>query len=190
MYQRLLGDSGFYRLLQRLDEDLAAETRVMGCWCCGKALHAAHYTRKPRGVPPGLEEGYCERYSFCCADRECRKRRTAPSLRFLSRRVYTSAVVVLVSALRCGTTPRRLEYLEELVGASRRTILRWRQWWTEMFPETPFWRVAAGTLMPPLQRSELPASLLERFTGDPHDRLLALLRYLTPISTATRLHAG
>jgi hypothetical protein len=97
---------------------------------------------------------------------------------------------VLVSALRCGATPRRLQYLEDLVGVSRRTILRWRQWWTEKFPETSFWRVAASTLMPPLERSQLPGSLLERFAGDPSDRLLALLRYLKPISTASPVHAG
>jgi hypothetical protein len=190
MYERLLGDSGFYRLLLQFDEDLAAATRLMGCWRCGKTLHAPHYTRKPRGLPPGLEESYCERFSYCCADRECRKRRTPPSLRFLSRRVYASAVVVLVSALRCGATPRRLQYLEDLLGVSRRTILRWRQWWTGPFPETSFWRTAASTLMPPLERSQLPASLLERFAGDPQDRLLALLRYLLPITTASPVHAG
>jgi hypothetical protein len=140
MYQGLLCDRGFYRLLLRFDEDLATATRAMGCWRCGKALHAAHYTLKPRGVPPGLEQEYCERFSLCCADRECRKRRTPPSLRFLNRRVHVGAVVVLGSALRCGATPRRPQDLEELVGVSRRTILRWRQWWTEVFPKTAFSR--------------------------------------------------
>src|ERR1700737_3190218 len=124
MYEELLGESGFYRLLLRFDEDLAAATRVLGCWRCGKALHVADFTRKPRGLPPGLGERYNERFSFCCADRQCRKRRTCPSLRFLSRKVYLAAVVVLVSALRCGSTPRRLRYLQELVGVSRRTIRR------------------------------------------------------------------
>jgi hypothetical protein len=138
MYEELLGDIGFYRLLLRFDEDLAAATRALGCWRCGKALHVADFRRKPRGVPPGLGERYRERFSFCCVDRQCRKRRTCPSLRFLSRKVYLAAVVVLVSALRCGSTPRRLRYLQELVGVSRRTILRWRLWWSEVFTETPF----------------------------------------------------
>jgi hypothetical protein len=115
MYQSLLADSGFYRLLLRFDDDLATATRAMGCWCCGKALHASHYTRKPRGVPPGLNEEHCERFSFCCADRECSKRRTPPSPRFLSLRAYVGAAVVLVSALRCGITPRRLRHLEDLL---------------------------------------------------------------------------
>jgi len=68
--------------------------------------------------------------------------------------------------------------------------LRWRQWWTEKLPETSFWRAVVGTLMPPLERSQLPASLLERFAGDPQERLLTLLRYLKPISTASPVHAG
>ncbi len=183
MYEELLDESGFYRLLLRFDEDLAARTRVLGCWRCGKALHVADFTRKPRGFPPGLDEGYNERFSFCCAGRQCRKRRTCPSLRFLGRKVYLAAVVVLVSALRSGATPRRVRYLQELVGVNRRTILRWRLWWSQVFTKTPFWRAAVGTLLPPIERSQLPASLLERFTGSPAERLLALLRYLAPISS-------
>ena len=170
-------------MLLRIDEDLAVQTRALGCWRCGKVLHAGDFTRKPRAVPPGLGERYCRRMSFCCADRQCRKRRTAPSVRFLSRKVYLSAVVVLVSALRCGPTPKRLRYLQQWVGVSQRTLLRWRRWWREVFTQTPFWRMAGGSLMPPVQPEELPASLLERFAGGASERLLALLRYLTPISS-------
>jgi hypothetical protein len=190
MYEELLGESGFYRLLLRFDEDLAARTRVLGCWRCGKALHVADFTRKPRGVPAGLGEPYNERFSFCCAGRQCRKRRTCPSLRFLSRKVYLAAVVVLVSALRNGATPRRVRYLQELVGVSRRTILRWRMWWSEVLIQTPFWRAAIGTLLPPIECSQLPTSLLERFIGSPNERLLALLRYLAPISSDTASWSG
>jgi hypothetical protein len=116
MYEELFGKVGFYRLLLRFDEDLAAGTRVLGCRRCGKALHVADFTRKPRGVPPALGERYNERFSFCCAGRQCRKRRTCPSLRFLSRKVYLVAVVVLVSALRCGATPRRLRICRSWSG--------------------------------------------------------------------------
>jgi len=92
---------------------------------------------------------------------------------------------VLIAALRCGPTPARLRVLEELVGASRRTILRWRRWWTEELIATPFWRAAAGTLMPPVATPELPAALLERFAGDARDRLLAALRWLSPTTTGS-----
>ncbi len=190
MYEELLGEIGFYRLLLRFDEDLAAATRVLGCWRCGKVLHVAHFRRKPRGVPPGLGDRYRKRFSFCCADPQCRKRRTCPSLRFLSRKVYLAAVVVLVSALRSGATPRRLGYLQELVGVSRRTILRWRRWWSEDFTAMPFWRAAVSTLLPPIERAQLPASLLERFAGTAGERLLALLRYLVPISSESAGWSG
>jgi hypothetical protein len=42
--------------------------------------------------------------------------------------------------------------------------------------------------MPPIDRERLPASLLERFTGDVADRLVALLRFIGPV-TGGRVHA-
>jgi len=37
MYQRLLTDAAFYRLLLRFDEELAAAERPKGCRVCGEA---------------------------------------------------------------------------------------------------------------------------------------------------------
>lgn len=191
MYTDLLADGRLYTVLQRLDEDLAAEQRALGCPRCGAALHSAHYPRKPRGGPAGLGSEYGRRLSYCCAREGCRKRATPPSLRFLGRKVYLAAVVVLISAMRNGPTPARLQFLQDLVGVSRRTILRWRRWWTEALPDTPFWRVAGGGLMPPVESSQLPASVLERFMGAARDRLLALLRWLSPITTGSAaVHAA
>ncbi len=125
--------------------------------------------------------------SFCCARRDCRKRATPPSFRFLGRKVYLGAVVVLIAALRCGPTPARMRHLAELVGVNRRTVVRWRLWWCEELPATPFWRAASGTLLPPVQRSELPAALLERFAGGAQERLLGLLRFILPITTGSAM---
>jgi len=92
-------------------------------------------------------------------------------------------MVVLISAMRCGASPARMRRLHELVGVSRHTLLRWRKWWTEQLPATPFWRALVGTLlMPPVVIVDLPASLLERLTGTPEDRLILLLRALGPVS--------
>src|SRR5579883_2571270 len=88
MYQQVLGDAAFYRLLLRFDEELAATERPKGCRVCGKRLEASDFPRKPRGLGLDLGERFAERLSFCCADRTCRKRRTPPSLRFLGRKVY------------------------------------------------------------------------------------------------------
>jgi hypothetical protein len=183
MCQRILNDAAFYRLLLRVDEDMAATEQARRCRKCGAALHVGHFARKPRAVPAGVGEDYRMRFSFCCANRECRKRRMPPSVRFLGPKVYPFVVVVLISAMRCGGSPRRIRELHELIGVSRHTVTRWRRWWRETLPETGFWRGAAGTLMPPVAVTELPASLLERFAGTCAERLLALLRWLSPIST-------
>ncbi|MFZ0500611.1 MAG: hypothetical protein WAU49_16685 [Steroidobacteraceae bacterium] len=78
MYQRLLGDAAFYRLLLHFDEELAATERPKGCRVCGKRLEVSDFPRKPRGFGLDLGERFAERLSFCCADRTCRKRRTPP----------------------------------------------------------------------------------------------------------------
>jgi len=189
MFAALLADGRLYELLQRCDEDLAAEQRACGCPRCAGVLHWARYPRKPRGFS-GLNPEYGRRLSLCCAREGCRKRATPPSLRFLGRKVYLGAVVVLVCALRCGVTPTRMRYLEERVGVSRRTVMRWRRFWCAEFIATPFWRAACGALMPPLEHGELPASLLERFAGAARDRLVSALRFIAPITTeSATMHA-
>ena len=191
MCERVLNDAAFYRLLLRVDQDMAAAEQRQRCRVCGAALHVGHFARKPRGVPAGVGEDYRMRFSFCCANRECRKRRMPPSVRFLGPKVYAFAVVVLISAMRCGPSPRRMRELQELIGVSRDTVARWRRWWCELLPESRFWRGAAGALMPPVDAQELPASLLERFAGACPERLLSLLRWLSPISTGSpAVHAA
>lgn len=182
MCQKLLRDARFQAFLLEADREIAAEAREEGCPRCGGVLHSAGFRRKPRGGPPGLGEEAERRCSFCCAEEDCRKRRTPPSLRFLGRKVYLGAVVVLVSAMRHGATPARMRKLREQLGVSRRTVERWRAWWREAFVEGVFWRAAQAAFMPPVEPSLLPASLLERFAGDGETRLVALLRFLGPIT--------
>lgn len=182
MYEALLSDKRFFELLLRLDEDLAGDARAAGCPRCGQVLHAAHYRRKPRGVPEGLVDRYGKRLSFCCAGDAKRHRRTPSSVRFLGRKVYLGAVVVLVSALRGGATPVRMARLDELLGVSRRTVNRWRGWWTEIFPQTRCWAQRAGLFAVPVSTAQLPASLLDRFAGPAASALLSLLRLVLPIS--------
>src|SRR5207245_1492977 len=119
-------------LLLTIDEDLAARARAAGCGC-GGVLHAASYPRKPRGGPNDLGAEHEHRLSFCCARRDCRGRMTPPSVRFLGRKVYLGAVVVLVAVLQHGVTPRRAERLHALFGVSVRTLARWRGFWQETF---------------------------------------------------------
>jgi uncharacterized protein with PIN domain len=185
MSSTLLIDAGFYGLLKKCDEDLAATVKGTRCQHCGGALHWARYRRKPRGVPPGVKPQAHWRMSFCCSEDLCRRRTTPPSLRFLGRRVYVSTVVVVISVMRCGATPTRLRRLQELIGVSRRTVLHWQQWWRCTLPQTPFWRRAAAALHAPVVTADLPLSLLERFGGDAVQRLQALLRFLAPLTGGT-----
>src|SRR5208282_1468493 len=82
------------------------------------------YARKPRGGPAGLGREHAERFSFCCAVDDCRKRATPPSLRFLGRHVYLATVVTLISAMQLGITPSRLARLSVVPGLDRRALAR------------------------------------------------------------------
>ena len=182
MSEALLTDVRFHRLLLAYDTDLADGRGPAGVVRCGGVLHSARYRRKPRGLPAGLGEEYRQRFSFCCAVRECRRRKTVPSLRFLGPKVYAAAILVLVSALRHGATPAVRRRLQALVGASRRTITRWHRWWCETFVSTPFWQSARANFDTPVSTAALPASLLERFSGNPATQLLGVLRFLGPLT--------
>lgn len=183
MYEQLLRDSRFYHTLHRYDKDLAAQTRAEGCEECGAKLDSARYPRKPRGVPGNLSREDKLHHSLCC--RQCRKRHNPPSLRFFRGRHYVGVVVALASAMVGGITEKRAVSMKELVGVSIRTLYRWREWWQETFPETPFWKGARARLGRPVDPDRLPASLLERIRGkDLEDRILRLLYFLLPITTS------
>jgi hypothetical protein len=105
---------------------------------------------------------------------------------FLGPKAYLGGVVTVVTAMRCGVSPARMQRLKGLVGVSRQTVLRWQQWWHRVLPETRFWRGLSGTLRMPVAPQELPLSLLEQFCGSVEDRLVGLLRLLAPLTAGKR----
>ncbi len=183
MYHHLLRDASFWLFLFAVDQDIAESTHKEACTCGGR-LHRANYPRKPRGGPDDLPEPYCYRLSFCCDRDGCRRRVTPPSVRFLGRRVYLGAVVILVSAMQQGPSPRRVRELSDLFGADRRTITRWQVFWREQFPQTPFWKAARGRIA--VEIGTLPRTLLDLFLTSPDDNQgwMRLLRFLSPITIA------
>lgn len=189
MYHDLPRGASFWLFLFSVDQDLAERAREKSCSCGGR-LHRANYPRKPRGVDH-LPEDYAYRFSFCCACDGCRKRVTPPSVRFLGRKVYLFAVVVLVSAMRQGPSPRRVRELAQLFDVDRRTIARWQVFWREHVPQTPFWKIARGRL-PTMAAIILPRSLLDVFLDGDNDLASwgRLLRFLSPITTAGGLAGG
>jgi hypothetical protein len=96
--------------------------------------------------------------------------------------VFFGAMVVLISAMQSGLNPVQMRRLKELVGVSRRTVLRWRDWWRTVFTESPFWR-AHRALAPAASTADLPASLLQSFDGAIERQLISLLRFLAPVTT-------
>lgn len=176
----LLKDARLHAVLLRIDEDLAATTRAAGC-PCGGVLHSARYPRKPRGLPEHLVRN-AQRLSFCCAEDGCRKRALPASVRFLGRKVYAAAVVMLGTAMSHGLAPKRVAWLRELFGVSLATLVRWRTWWQEVFVATPHWRSERARFAPAVIADALPCSLVERFwSGDEEARLVAALRFVAPV---------
>jgi hypothetical protein len=179
------------RLLKH-DEDVAKRVQAQRCQvldedgkACGARLYEAPFPRKPRGGW-ALSEAACERLSFCCANRDCRKRTTPPSLRFLGPKLYLAVVVVIIAALRCGETPERLSRLQELVGVSRQTVQRWVKWWREVLPAHDLWRGRGGSLRTKVEPDELPQSLLVEFLGPLESQVLSLLRFIDYLTGGKR----
>lgn len=184
MCHALLGSSTFWSFLLRIDHDLAAQARLAGCLVCGGALHSACYPRKPRGVERSvLGEAYETRLSFCCDRDGCRRRHTPPSVRFLGRRVFLGAVVVLATALAHGLSARRTTALCAQFSVSTRTLTRWRGWWVETFVASATWSAIRARLAMPITIELLPVALLERCAGaDEATRVTQLLRLIAPLS--------
>ena len=109
---------------------------------------------------------------------------TPPSVRFLGRKVYLGAMVILISAMRQGPAPRRVRELSTLFGVDRATIARWQAFWRDHVPQTPFWKLARARLVPVVEIVVLPLSLLRAFhrTKDPCQDWGHLLRFLSPLT--------
>jgi hypothetical protein len=176
--QSHLADQQLHRLLEKIDEDLAQEACQQGCLYCGGKLHRADFDRKPRGGPL-----WDRRFSCCCAQEDCRRRRTPESVRFLGRRVYAGMVVVLVTVMVHGLKPERVRRIREALQIDSRTLKRWRQWWLDTFVRSTFWKAARARFMPVLCEQKLPWSLWLRFELEERDRLLAILEFLAPITS-------
>ena len=191
MWHELLGDARLYELLLRVDVDLARETQGQRCPRCGGPLHVSNFPRKPRGeeLPKALSESYAVRLSFSCGEEGCRRRATPPSVRFLGRRVYLAAIVVLVTGLRHGATGSRVAALGAHISRriSRQTMIRWVGWWRATFPATRCWGGLRGFFSPAPALGALPMSLLARVGRGlaPAERLGLMLWHLGLVTTET-----
>ena len=181
----LIQDPRFFQLLLRIDQEFAQQTRAGGC-SCGGVLHRGDYPRKPRGCLSEVRAKFESRLSFCCC--RCRKRTTSVSVRFLGRRVYLALAVVLSSNRHAGSSASAPALLS--LAVPLRTLERWRLWWRDAFTQTPLWRGACASFMPPVDTERLPGNLADRFIGaNAAQRMAALLRFLTPLTVGQRTMA-
>jgi hypothetical protein len=189
MLSRIMSDPGLPVILSRMDFDIAERSRGRGCPHCGGCLHSARYPRMP-WCTKSLSPDWDRRYSFCCANKRCRRRTTPESVRFFGRRLYPAVFVVLVSALMHGVTGRRLQTIRTALSVDRRTLERWRRWWRETFPQTRFFKEVQARLLPPVDQDSLPQSLLLRFGKGSLDSVVSLLRFLAPCGSDPGLVEG
>ena len=184
--EKVLKDGRLFKLLEKMDSDMAAVVEGEGCEHCGEAkLHHGDYPRKPRGGPQ-----WDKRYSFCCAKEGCRKRKTPPSVRFLGRKVYAGVVIVLVSAMRHGLKARRVKILRLALRINERTLSRWRAWWLEDFADSRFWKSARAFFTPRLDETLLPLSLVEAFRAKRRAGMARLMEFISPITVPARKGAA
>lgn len=177
----ILTDPRLYVTLLQIDLSLAEEAKQKRCRHCSGRLDRARYPRKPC-APCQLGREHHYRESFCCAKEGCRRRTTPPSVRFLGRRVYLAAVVVLTTASSRSFNAACVQELVDQLGVDRATLRRWQAWWREAMPRTPFWKTGRSRFMPPVDETQLPGSLVDAFGATTVDGLVALLCFLSPLS--------
>jgi len=182
----------FFEGLEKVDGAIAAAVAAGGCLHCGGPLHRGNYLRKPRGgLMADAGEGSTLRHSLCCGRRGCRKRSLPPSLRFLGRRVYLEAVVILGSVLALAKSCIRVA--ADSSGVPARTLRRWISWWRDIFPASATWAELRARFVPPApDESDLPRSFLQRLQNrcdsagacDPTSEAMVLAaRHLAPVTT-------
>jgi hypothetical protein len=173
----------FFELLEA--EDLAMARRVAAerCPVCYGPLHRSDYDRKPRGALIALGgEAFVRRFSLCCGREGCRKRATPPSLRFLGRRVYLGAVVIVASMVALAL--RAAKEIRRMTGVPARTTRRWLGWWQGSFLTTEAFVTICARLIG-VAAAWVPASVVDRLAGTGPERVWKLLELLLPLTTGS-----
>jgi hypothetical protein len=174
----------FFEGLMAVDREIVARAAEEPCPDCGGPLHRGDYPRKPRvGLLALAAGGWERRFSLCCGRDGCRHRATPPSVRFLGRRVYAGAVVILASSVALAIVSAGA--VVRVTGVPARTTRRWLGWWRGPFvASAPFVDLSAR-LVPAPDRRALPLSLLDRLASDLAAGTGKLLAWLAPLTTAS-----
>lgn len=181
MFDEIELGSEFFDALVAIDAQITAVVAAAGCRFCGGRLHRGDYARKPRGGTIAVAaEAFTRRFSLCCGRDGCRRRATPPSVRFLGRRVYVGAVVIVatVVAIAIGAASSA----RGATGVPARTLRRWLRWWRGPFLATTVF-VDVAARIPGVDRRRIPSSILEAMRAGPNERVQSLLAWLSPLTT-------
>jgi hypothetical protein len=116
------------------------------------------------------------------------------SVRFLGRRVYVAATVLLACVRVHLPVAERSEPERKPASANppaatqlapKRTVNRWCKWWQTGFVASALYAATRGRFVPPVSTEQLPLSLLERFSGTATDKLKATLKFVSPLSKSS-----
>ena len=173
----------YFANLERHDEAIAAWVAAQRCQVCRGPLHRGDFDRKPRGGLFAVEgEEFVRRFSLCCGQEGCRKRATPPSLRFLGRRVYLGAVVILASLVARAFEDARA--IQPATGVPARTVRRWLGWWSGPFLSTEVFLAMRARLVG-VDIAELPTSIVARLPGSVAEQVQSMLELLAPLTTGS-----
>ncbi len=162
-YHRPLCEAIIWKELRHSDEVQGAKLKAEGCCreSCGGKLDQAFYPRAPRGHTFEFSQGDTRRVSYCC--RNCRRRHTPESERFLSHKIYSHIAVLITLVLYSGRSPAvTLERVRAVSGVSEVSLRRWRVW-IEEFLTSNEWKALRMRLSPLFAGARFPASLVEQF---------------------------
>lgn len=192
MFDQVELDREFFAALARADAEIAAAVGGDGCGRCGGRLHRGDYPRKPRGaLIAAAGEALVVRFSFCCGREGCRRRTTPPSLRFLGRRVYLEAVVLVASVIAVISGVGRGTGRD--VGVPPRTLARWLGWWRGSFLQTVEFITLAAALALGTASAQvaMPASLWQASPRSTATETVAwLARRLATLTTSTSIRSS
>ena len=156
----------FIEELREEDRREAKRVAARGCPYCKGVLHVANYPRRPRGLG-SKELGMSRRESFCC--RDCRRRVTPKSVRFLGRKVFTAISLVSTEVLRLGGVSR--SQVCHVIGMSAITLQRWSGWWNDPVKGSQWWQEIMARFIPQLPDShyvgEIFRSICPQFRFSP-----------------------
>jgi hypothetical protein len=175
--------SEFFEMLLETDKAMVQRVAAEGCLLCEGPLHRSDYNRKPRGALIGPEgEPFVTRFSLCCGREGCRKRATPPSVRFLGRRVYLGAVVIVASMVALALRAARA--VRDRTGVPARTTARWLGWWQGPFLGTEEFVTICARLVG-VAVGGVPASIVGRLQGTWTERVQRMLEWLAPLTTGS-----